>query len=159
MGGVNHPCLDSDNEECNMTDINCVVVAGRITKDAKLAYTQGGTAKLDFSVACNRSQKKGDQWEDKCSFFDCVVWGKFAEVVAKRLAKGVAVILSGRLEQDRWKDNQGASKSKIYITVDSVQTFGGAAQKTSEVPESVQAVQQAFGGQVTSEEFPEDIPF
>lgn len=140
-----------------MTDINCIVIAGRITKDAKLAYTQGGTAKLDFSVACNRSIKKGDQWEDKCSFFDCVVWGKFAEVIAKRLTKGVAVILSGRLEQDRWKDQQGSSKSKVYITVDSVQTFGGA--KEIETPKAVQAVQQAFEGQVTEEEFPEDIPF
>lgn len=142
-----------------MTDINVVTLAGRVTR-SEFSYTQGGTAKLAFCVVNNKSYKKGEQWEEKPCFIDCVVWGAYAESLKDKLAKGVSLVVAGRLTQDTWTDQQGQKKSKLYIMVDSVQTFG-AKQNTpvqQNVPSQVQQVTQTFGGEIT--QYPDEtIPF
>lgn len=58
-----------------MTDLNHVVLIGRLTRDLgsderSFAYTQNGTARANVSIAVNRSRKSGDQWIDEVSYFD-----------------------------------------------------------------------------------------
>ena len=47
-----------------MTDINRVILVGRLVKDAELKFTSASTPVTRFSVAVNRSRKNGDQWEE-----------------------------------------------------------------------------------------------
>lgn len=162
-----------------MTDVNVVAMAGRITR-SEISYTQGGTAKLSFCVVNNKSYKKGEQWEEKPCFIDCVVWGAYAENLNPKLNKGVPVVVVGRLTQDTWTDQQGQKRSKLYVMADSVQTFGARqnpqnypqnpqgypqqnyGQQSAPIPPQVQQVAQAFNGEVYQQqngEFPEDIPF
>ena len=62
-----------------MTDINHVLVIGRLTKDfgvdpRTFFYTTGGTACAKVSIAVNRSVKQSDgQWTDEVSFFDVAI--------------------------------------------------------------------------------------
>ena len=51
-----------------MADINHVVLVGRLTRDAELRYTQGGTPIVRFSMAVNRRKKTGEEWVDEVSF-------------------------------------------------------------------------------------------
>ena len=56
-----------------MTDLNHVVVIGRLTKsldDSNFGYLQSGTARANISLAVNRSRKDGEQWVDDVSFLD-----------------------------------------------------------------------------------------
>ena len=63
-----------------MSDINCVTLTGRLTRDAELKYTQNGAAIVRFSMAVNRSKRNGDgSWAEEASYFDCVYFGKGAE--------------------------------------------------------------------------------
>lgn len=74
-----------------MTDINDLVIIGRLTRDisgSDFGYTTGGTARLNLSIAVNRSEKRNGQWTDKVSFFDVTVWGKTAENIKQYLHKG-----------------------------------------------------------------------
>lgn len=160
------------SSECDMTDINIVTLAGRVTR-SEFSYTQGGTAKLAFCVVNNKSYKKGEQWEEKPCFIDCVVWGAYAESLKDKLAKGVSLVVVGRLTQDTWTDQQGQKKSKLYIMVDSVQTFGARQNpqnyqqqnygqgvvQSAPIPPQVQQVTQAFGGEVVQQFSDETIPF
>lgn len=137
-----------------MQDINAVFIVGRLTRQADLKYTNGGTAVSKFSVAVNRSRKKGDQWEDEAHFFDCTLWGKQAEGVNKYLTKGQQVAIKGELRQDRWTDkDSGKGRSKVEIHADTLQLVGG--KKSGEAG--------GFGNQSgdTSgpENFESDIPF
>ena len=70
-----------------MTDINRVILVGRVVKDAELKFTPSSTPVTRFSVAVNRSRKNGDQWEEEVSYIDIVLWGRSAESISKFLIK------------------------------------------------------------------------
>ena len=104
-----------------MTDLNNVTVGGRITsdlQDRQVAYLQNGTCVLNFSIANNKSVQKDGQWENECSFFNCVVFGKAAEKLKEKIRKGLKIVIVGRLEQQSWTDTNGDRKSKVQIIVE-----------------------------------------
>ncbi len=74
-----------------MSDVNCVVLIGRLTRDAELKSTANGTAVSKFSIAVNRRIKKGEAWTEEANFFDVLLWGKQAESLHQYLFKGKAV--------------------------------------------------------------------
>ncbi len=59
-----------------MSDVNCVVLVGRLTRDAQLKTTANGTAVSKFSIAVNRRIKKGEAWTEESNFFDVLLSGK-----------------------------------------------------------------------------------
>ena len=128
-----------------MTNINSVVLVGRITKDCgsderSFSYVGNGTAKAVVSVAVNRGEKKGDKWEDETSFFDVVIWGKTAESLKPKLIKGRQITVSGYLKQDRW-EKDGQKQSRVQIIAEQVEVPNVKAESNS------------------GDSFPEDNPF
>ena len=93
---------------------------GNVTQDPELSFTDSGIAKLKFSIACNRSYKKGDEWVEETSFFNVVAWRKLAEDTADVLEKGVGVIVNGRLEQRSWDDKEGNKRSTVEVVAENV---------------------------------------
>lgn len=74
-----------------MADINHVTLVGRLTRDAELKYTNSGQAVSNIALAVNQRRRREDQWVDEAHFFDCVVWGRTAEVLNQYLVKGKQV--------------------------------------------------------------------
>lgn len=146
-----------------MTDINHVLVIGRLTRDfgadpRTFFYTTGGTACAKVSVAVNRSVKQSDgQWTDEVSFFDVTIWGKTAENLKPYLVKGKQIAVDGYLKQDRWQKD-GQNFSKVNIVANSVQLLGGGTS----APESAPATQpygQNYGRvQETYRDNPSQVP-
>ena len=139
-----------------MTDLNNVIEIGRLTRDISerdFGYTTGGTARLNLSIAVNRSEKRGGEWADKVSFFDVTVWGKTAENIKPYMHKGKQIAIDGYLDQQRW-EKDGVKYSKVVIIADNVQLLGGN--------ESAPQAQQPAGDYQSAgsgDDFPEDIPF
>ena len=160
-----------------MTDLNHVVLIGRLTRDLgsderDFGYLPNSQARANVSIAVNRSKKQGDEWIDEVSYFEVAIFGKTAENLKPYLLKGKQIAVDGHLKQDSWKDQQGNNKSKISIVAENVQLLGGKGESASagagenyqqsfipknngntpkaEIPQS-----QDFSG----DEFPEDIPF
>jgi single-strand DNA-binding protein len=107
-------------------DINVLTIAGRLTRDPITKYLPSGTAVCEFSIASNSRVKRGEQWEDKASFFDCTAFGRTAEVIGEYLHKGSQVGIVGRITQDSWEDKEtGAKRSKVKIIAEKMQMFGG----------------------------------
>lgn len=134
-----------------MTDNNSVSINGRLVREAELRFSTNGTAILKFSIAVNRSVKKGDKWEDEASFFDCTFFGKMAESVNKYLDKGKQVSIIGELVQNRW-EKDGQTHSKVEIIVNKLQILGNKdEQKQSyqkpeaNTPENFQDDSAQFG--------------
>lgn len=130
------------------SDINSVLLTGNLTRDMELSYTQGGTAVGKFALAVNRSVKRGEEWVDKVSFFDAVLFGKAAESLKQYLTKGKPITIEGSLEQDRWKDKEtGKTRSAVHVIVEHIK-LGGGGQVNGQ------------GGQpAPSAGFKEDIPY
>ena len=143
-----------------MTDLNHVIEIGRLTRDISerdFGYTTGGTARLNLSIAVNRSEKRNGQWTDNVSFFDVTVWGKTAENIKPYLYKGKQIAIDGYLDQQRWEKG-GHKFSKVVIIADSVQLLGGNENGQQSTPQAQQPAgdyQSAGSG----DDFPEDIPF
>ncbi len=156
-----------------MTDLNNTVLIGRLTSgvgEKDFGYISTGTAKLTIHMANNKSRKQGEEWIDETSFFDVVVWGKLAEYNKPKIEKGATVVVSGRLTQDRWKDNNGQNKSKVYIVADVLEVYNkipSNVQKVAEAFDNPQGVPQnvTYAPQNTTYApeqnggFPEDIPY
>ena len=139
-----------------MTDLNHVIEIGRLTRDISerdFAYTTGGTARLNFSIAVNRSEKRNGAWQDKVSYLDVTVWGKTAENIKAYLHKGKQIAIDGYLDQQRW-EKDGVKYSKVVIIADSVQLLGGN-ESAPQAQQPAGEYQSAGSG----DDFPEDIPF
>ena len=145
-----------------MTDLNHVIEIGRLTRDISerdFAYTTGGTARLNLSIAVNRSEKRNGAWQDKVSYFDATVWGKTAENIKPYLHKGKQIAIDGYLDQQRW-EKDGVKYSKVVIIADSVQLLGSSQDGPNSARNwGTSAQQSAPAPQNDGGEFSEDIPF
>ena len=156
------------------SDINHVVVIGRLTRDLgerDFAYLASGSARANVSIAVNRSKKQGEQWVDEASFFDITIWGKTAENVRPYLTKGKQIAVDGYLKQDRW-ENDGQKFSKVAIVAENVQLLGGKndggsngsgtggyQQQMGYAPPAQRQAYTPPSDTGSANEFPEDIPF
>lgn len=94
--------------------INSVALLGNLTKDAELKYTKTGFSVMEFSLAVNERVKKGEDWEDRPSYIDCIMFGTRGEKLAPKLTKGTKVCVSGSLRQERW-EKDGKTQSRIKV--------------------------------------------
>ena len=137
-----------------MTDINRVILVGRLVKDAELKFTSSSTPVTRFSVAVNRSRKNGDQWEEEVSYIDIVLWGRSAEAISKYLQKGKQVAVEGELRQNRWEQD-GQQRSKLEVVASNVQLLSGG---TASAPGSGNAPSQGQQGSYARKSAPQSAP-
>jgi single-strand DNA-binding protein len=104
-----------------MSDINVVTLVGRLTKDAELRSTQGGTSVANFSIASGYTYISGGEKKELTSFFNCIAWGKTGEAISQYCKKGHRIGIVGRLQQRTWKDNNGNSRSTVEVVVQEFQ--------------------------------------
>jgi len=112
----------TSNQEAEMSNANTVTLAGNMTRDPEIRYTRDGNANASFGLAVNRRwQARGsDEWEEATSFFDVVCWRDLAENVALSLVKGSRVIVTGRLEQRTWENDDAERRSRVELVADDV---------------------------------------
>jgi single-strand DNA-binding protein len=105
-----------------MSNGNHISIVGNLTRDPELRFTPSGQATATFGVAVNRrwQNRQTQEWEEATSFFDVVSWGQLAENIAQSLTRGARVVVSGRLDQRSWENQEGEKRSKIEVTADEV---------------------------------------
>jgi single-strand DNA-binding protein len=89
-----------------------VSLAGNLTEDPEVRYTDGGIARAMFRVAMSGRR------EQEASFFTVVVWRDQAEHAAQSLAKGSRVVVMGRLQQRSWTAEDGSARSVVEVVRD-----------------------------------------
>jgi single-strand DNA-binding protein len=97
--------------------MNKVVVIGRLTKDATLAYAQGtGKAVARFTVAVDRL-KKGE-----ADFISCVAFDKLAESISTYCGtKGSLIGIAGHLQTGSYKDKKEVTHYTCDVICDEAQ--------------------------------------
>ena len=101
---------------------SAVTIVGNLTRDPELRFTPSGQATASFGVAVNRrwQNRQTQEWNEATSFFDVVCWAELAENAAQSLTRGTRVVVSGRLDQRSWENQEGEKRSKIEIVADEV---------------------------------------
>lgn len=142
-----------------MADINQVVLVGRLVRDCELRYTGAGTAVSKISLAVNRRVKKGTEWIDEVSYFDCTLWGKQAESLSKYLMKGKQIGVNGELRQNRWEQD-GQKRSKVEINIVNIQLLSkNDFQSENSTGSSSENSFQRAENNGSNIDFEDDIPF
>jgi len=101
---------------------NLVSVTGNLTREPEIRYTRDGQATAVLGLAVNRrwQDRQTQQWEETTSFFEVVCWRELAENATLSLAKGMRVVVSGRLEQRSWETDEGERRSRVEIMADEI---------------------------------------
>lgn len=147
-------------------NFNKVLIAGNLTRDPVMRYSNSGSPVCDFGMAVNRKFRRGDgeMSEDTC-FVDVVVWARQAETCNQYLKKGAGVFVEGRLQFEQWQAQDGQKRNKLKVVGERVQFMprgGGRA------PDDVQNYGSSYNdGPPMSEpsmsepmeEFDSDVPF
>lgn len=148
-----------------MSNINRVVISGRLTRDPELRATAGGTSLLSMCVAVNerRRDPKTGEWGDCPNFVDCTVFGPRAESLARMLSKGSHVTVEGRLRWSEWESG-GQRRSKLGVVAEELELEPRAARPSQPqaAPQGRQpadpglqpCVDQAFGAGYYGDEIP-----
>lgn len=102
-------------------DINRVIISGRATRDPEVRRTQSGMAIMSFGIAVNDRKKNPQtgEWEDVAGFYDCTMFGNRAESLANFIAKGMQLMIEGKLRWSKW-ERDGVTKSKVEIIAEEV---------------------------------------
>ncbi len=105
-----------------MSNGNSVTLVGNITRDPELRFTPTGQATASFGLAVNRrwQDRQSGEWQEATSFFDVVCWREMAENVSESLVRGARVVVTGRLEQRSWENQEGERRSKVEVVADDV---------------------------------------
>ncbi len=96
-----------------MSNVNMVALSGRLGRDPEVKYTAGGVAIASFSIAVQGYRK--DAEEPPVSWVDIKAFGKLAEVVAGRVAKGGRIFVNGEIFQEKWKGRDQKNKTRLVI--------------------------------------------
>lgn len=108
-------------QQGNGTDKGAGSVAGNLTKDPDLNYTDNGKPVCTIRLATAervKNQQTG-QWENgQTVFFTVRAWGQLAENITEHLQKGDRVVCEGRWREETWQSEQGPASRVVLVAKD-----------------------------------------
>lgn len=136
--------------------MNKVILAGRLTKDPEVRYTQTGIAVTRFNLAVNR--RMGKDGQQQADFIPIVVFNKLAEICGNHLSKGRQIMLIGRIQVSSYTAQDGSKRYSTEVIMDELEFVG---KKPSEIANddnnnTTTTEQMKFGEEIPPDE---EIPF
>ena len=120
-----------------MVSFNRVVLAGNLTRDPELRFTQNGVPVCSFSIAVNRVRSKSEAVD----FFNVSAWRELGETVANYKKKGDPILVEGRLQYRTWEVQNGGKRSAVDVVADRVQFLSrGQNPRAEEAPVSAKVL-------------------
>lgn len=100
-----------------MANFNKVILAGNLTRDPELRFTNNGIPVCNFGIAVNRVRSQNEEVD----FFDVTAWRELGETIANYKSKGDPILLEGRLQFRSWDTNEGEKRNKVDVVADNIQ--------------------------------------
>ena len=114
-------------------NFNQAILAGRLTADPELKFTQSGISVTQFTVAVSRPKQKDDN-TDTADFISCVAWKERAELVTKYFHKGSAIMVIGQIQTRTWTDNNNQKRYATEVLVDNIRFVDSKADAVQKSP-------------------------
>lgn len=114
-------------------NFNQAILAGRLTADPELKFTQSGISVTQFTVAVSRPKQKDDN-TDTSDFISCVAWKQRAELVTKYFHKGSAIMVIGQIQTRTWTDNNNQKRYATEVLVDNIRFVDSKADAAQKSP-------------------------
>jgi len=95
--------------------MNVIVLTGRLTRDPEVKAGQSGKVFTRFSIAVDRTFKKGE-----ADFINCVAFGKTAEIIGEHLRKGSKAGFNGSLQMSQY-EKDGEKRTSYEVIVNQIE--------------------------------------
>jgi len=140
-----------------MSDLNRVMLIGRLGADPERRHMPNGKAVVNIRVATSETWKDRNSGErqERTEWHSIVAFDKLAEIIAEYLRKGSQVFIEGKLQTRKWQDKEGKDRYTTEIVAQSMQMLGGKPQ--GERSPRQERDPERRGSDVG--EFDDDIPF
>ncbi len=155
--------------------MNRVILMGNLTRDPEVRYSTGENqmAITRFSVAVQRrfSRNAQQNGQPEADFINCVAFGKTGETIGNYFTKGRKILVSGRLQNNNWEDQNGQKHYGMDVIVEDFEFCerrgdgeGGATQYSAparssapEAPKPASTSEKFYDAPTGVDE--EDLPF
>jgi single-strand DNA-binding protein len=143
---------------------NRVILAGNLTRDPEIRYTQSGKSVTKFTLAVNNPRNK-----EETTFVDIIAWDRLGETCNTYLKKGSNALVEGRLVIRSYDDKDGNKRKATEVVIDNMQMLStrrdgeGGGDYSGGGGSNGGASRGSSGGAATSDalgdELDEEIPF
>jgi len=154
--------------------INKVILIGNLGADPETRYTPSGVAVTNIRIAVSETWKdrqSGEQ-QERTEWVRVVGFNRLAEIMGEYLQKGSQVYVEGRMQTNKWQDQQGNDRYTTEIIANDMQMLGGrgggggggapggggSGQRGGGGGQQGGGNQQG-GSQPPADDFDDDIPF
>jgi len=108
-----------------MSNVNKVILIGRLGADPELRYTADGTPVATFNVATTETWKdKSGSKQDKTEWHKVVAWNKLADIAGEYLKKGMLVYVEGKIQSREYEGRDGVKRKFFEIVASSLKIIG-----------------------------------
>lgn len=150
--------------DIRIPEINQVMIAGRLTRDPELRFTQKQQGVASLSVAVNRryQDQASGEWKDDTTFVAVTVWGPAAERCKDKMKKGSPVLVEGRLTASEYTDKTGQKRKEMKVTARRVQLMAYGDAAGGETPQQHDSEEAAAAPEADSKSDAsgiEEVPF
>jgi single-strand DNA-binding protein len=151
---------DTQKEERAVVNYNRVILAGNMTRDPELRFTNDGIPVCSFGLAVNRVRSRSEEVD----FFNISAWRELGETIANYKKKGDPILVEGRLQYRTWEAQDGSKRSAVDVVADRVEFLGRSDSDDGAASGGGGGQARRSGGgrreevDINEEDF-EDIPF
>ena len=141
--------------------VNKVILVGNLGQKPEIRYTKDSKPIASFSIATSESWKDkitGDMVE-KTEWHNVTFFGRIAEVAEQYLDKGSKVFVEGKLQTDKWEDENGNKRSATKIIGNNMQMLDSRGSNNSSSFDESSSVQNEAPASQEGSFSEEDIPF
>ena len=109
--------------------VNKIILIGNLGSDPEVRFTDSGAEVATFSVATNEAwQDKSGQKQERTEWHRVVAFGKLANLCGEYLSKGRQVYLEGKVQYNKWEDDQGTARTSTDVVAREVTFLGGSGE-------------------------------
>jgi single-strand DNA-binding protein len=113
-----------------MSNLNKVILIGRLGADPELRYTADGTPVATFRLATTETRKNKDGTRvDRTEWHRIVAWRKLGEISGEYLKKGRLVYIEGSIQSREYEGRDGVKRKtfEIVATAMKMLSTGGSS--------------------------------
>ena len=118
-----------------MSNLNKVLLIGRLGADPELRYTADGVPVATFNVATSETFKdRGGTKQERTEWHRVVAWRKLGEIAGEYLKKGKLVYIEGKIQSREYEGKDGVKRKTFEIIASEMKMLGsaGEARQTGE---------------------------
>ena len=108
-----------------MSNVNKVILIGRLGKDPEVRYTADGTPVATFTMATTETRKNKDGTKnEKTEWHRIVAWRKLGEISGEYLKKGQLVYIEGSIQSREYEGRDGVKRRTYEIVASAMKMLG-----------------------------------